>query len=330
MDFPYMVRTRSLILNVIQAPAFHFIILGGILYFFTAYQAATDKSHKNKPSQYIIPRYQIERAEYEFFQVNSRFPDIKEKAVIYDTLLEHEVFYQYALFLGLDKQPVVEQRLAQVADFVEENPEEGESPQSMPKQDDLFDLREGDLVIRRMMVDGARRLIRAGILSRNPDDELLQAYLNSHPKEFQRPERTKLTHIVFNHFTHGINTEAKAAKALRLIQNKSLSLEQALKLGDEFWIPASIPLSSDQDLIRDFNQDFTRAINSIPLNTWSGPINSRYGSHLVFIEQRLPAYVPPLADIKREVKKRLLQKLADEWLSLRLQQLKQEFKVVVQ
>lgn len=330
MDFPDMVRTRAIIVEALRKPALHFLILGTFLYGGEAYYKTRVYPSPGSPKQVVIPHYEIEKARQEFFAVNNRLPDAREQAAMNSALVDNEVLYQYALYLGLNSQPVVQRRLAQIAAFVEENPDEAKSMETLASQAQRIGLQEGDLVVRRMMIDGARRLIRAGILARLPDDELLQAYLKENPGQFQRPGKTRLIQLTFNAFVHGKDAEAKANEVLSKIRKNALSPEQAVRLGDDFWIDSSIPLATDQELMRDFDQGFVMAIKAIPLNLWSGPVKSRYGQHLVLIQERTSSYVPALDEIRKEVKQRLLQKLADEWLALRLQQLKQEFQVRVQ
>lgn len=324
-----MVHT-SLVMRAFRTPALHFLLLGGLLYAGVTGYKIWQPSSFTEPTQLIIPRYQLERAKQEFFESTSRLPTTEEQQTIYNTLVDQEVLYSYALQLGLNKQAVVERRLAQVASFVEENQDEPQSQEQLALQAMKLGLGEGDLVVRRILIDGARRLIRAAALVRIPSEEMLQAYLQDNPTQFQRPAEIRLTQITFNLLAHGENTEKKAKEVLYKLQKKPISLEQAVKLGDDFWIPSSLPLLNDQELIRHFDYDFAVALKTLPLHAWSNPIPSRYGLHLVMIHERRSPYVPPLAEIRKAVQRRLLQKMADEWLALRLQQLRQEFKVVMQ
>ena len=42
-------------------------------------------------------------------------------------------------------------------------------------------LHHGDLVVRRILIDAAKRLIRVAVLSREPTEAALEAYLREHP-----------------------------------------------------------------------------------------------------------------------------------------------------
>ncbi len=94
-------------------------------------------------------------------------------------------------------------------------------------------------------------------------------------------------------------------------------------------MPPSLPLLTDNDLARRFGYRFVQALKTVPDSVWSSPIVSRYGLHIVYVHERKEPYVPPLDKIRKSVRRRLLHKLADEWLALRLAQLRAEFEIVV-
>jgi len=91
-----------------------------------------------------------------------------------------------------------------------------------------------------------------------------------------------------------------------------------------------LPPLNNKELERKFGHKFINELQDAPTGEWSGPIPSRYGMHIVYVLEREDPYVPPLADIRKKVEGRLLHKLADEWLDLRLEQLKQDYDIVVE
>jgi len=316
-------------LRAVYSPALHFLLLGGFIYSSVIYYETKISLPLSNLSNLKIAAYQIEQAKQDFFLATDRLPNAQEQQILVNNLIDKEVLYNYAVQLGLNNQPVVERRLAQVAAFVEENKDEPQSQGELALQSMKLGLQEGDLVVRRILIDSARRLIRATALVRLPNEEMLKAYLESNSVQFQRPAQTRVRQIMFNRLIHADQTENIASETLAKLLNNKLTAERAAELGDDSWISDQLPLLDDKELIRYFDYDFVKAIKDLPLHTWSKPIPSRYGWHLVMIQERQSAYVPPLTEIKKDVRRHLLQKLADDWLSLRLQQLRQEFEVVI-
>jgi parvulin-like peptidyl-prolyl isomerase len=265
----------------------------------------------------------------QFAQANGRPPTPQEEKDLVETLVDEEVLYQYALRVGLDRQPVVEQRLALIAEFVEQNPHEAASQVDLASEARELGLHHGDSVVRRVLIDGAKRLIRAAVRIRAPTEEMMETYLRTNPDAFIVPVRTRITQVAMNRLAHGAATEARAQELLERVRARAYTPDAAPALGDNAFAPASLPLLADRDLERRFGHRFVEALAAAPAGEWSGPLPSRYGLHLVYVHERTQPHLPPLSEVRTQVRRRLLDELADEWLAFRLQQLRAEFDIVV-
>jgi hypothetical protein len=246
-----------------------------------------------------------------------------------DALVDQEVLYQYALRLRMHEQPVAQRRLAQIASFVASNPDEARPESEVAAHAVELGLHQSDLVVRRILTDGARRLIRAVVLTRQPNPTMVEEYLAANPELFRRPSRTRITHVAVNGFKWPDAGHARATALLDRLRRDAIAPEAAPSVGDEPFVPSTLPLLTGKDVQTRFGVKFAEAIQTAPATTWSGPFPSRFGYHLVWVHERTAAYVPPLAEIRSQVEQRFLHKVADEWLALRLQQLRAEFEIVV-
>ncbi len=312
-------------MKILRSPALHFLIIGGLLFAVAAQQQSDSPLHERP--QLIISKSRFELARNQFLQAAGRPPTAEDEQRMLDTLVDQEILYQYALRLGLYKQPVAERRLAQIAAFVEENPHE--PPNKQAQTAIRLGLHHGDVVVRRILIDGARRVIRAVALIRRPQEEMLEDYLRNNPEQFLTPARTRITQVAVNRFKYGAATEARARELADKLRSGSYSPKDAASLGDTVFSPASLPLLTQQDFVRRFGYSFAQSVNALPEKTWSEPIASRHGLHIVYVQERMQPQVPPLRDIRKKVRRSLLSKLADEWLTLRLQQLRAEFEIVL-
>jgi hypothetical protein len=264
-----------------------------------------------------------------FVQDNGRPPTPAEWTALVDALVDQEVLYQYALRLRMHEQPVAQRRLAQIASFVASNPEEGRPDSEAAAQAVNLGLHQSDLVVRRILIDGARRLIRAVVLTRQPNPAMVEEYLAANPDLFRRPSRTRITHVTVNGFKWPDAGKVRAAALLERLRSEATPPEAASSLGDEPLVSPTLPLLTGKDIQTRFGVKFAEAVETAPEGTWSGPFPSRFGYHLVWVHERAPAYVPPLAEIRPQVEQRFLHKVADEWLALRLRQLRAEFDIVM-
>ncbi|MGY8738051.1 MAG: hypothetical protein ACKVIW_11095, partial [bacterium] len=116
-----------------------------------------------------------------------------EKSDAIEVMLNREALFLYSREIGLDRDPVVQRRLSQIATFVSENPEETITAKTRVREAVELGLIESDSITRRILIDGARRLIRATALVQVPTTEGLQRYLEENPSRYQIPGRTRIT-----------------------------------------------------------------------------------------------------------------------------------------
>lgn len=311
-------------MRVLRSPALHFVLIGLTLYAWDGTRLPAEEARR-----IVIPQSRIDRAHSAFVRVNGRAPDADERRTFVDHIVEQEVLYQYALELGLHEQPVVRRRLAQIARFVAENPHERSTEEERAAHAVELGLHHGDLVVRRILIDGARRLIRAPWLVRRPDEATLQSYLDAHGEEFLAPAVTRITQIAVNRLKHGESAEGRALAIAEMLRAGAVPPEEAIALGDELQVPAALPSLSEPDLARKLGHRFARGVADVPAGEWSEPLPSIHGLHVVYVHERAPAYVPPLSEVRDRVRRRFLQSLADRWLDLRLAQLRSSFEIVL-
>jgi parvulin-like peptidyl-prolyl isomerase len=244
-----------------------------------------------------------------------------------DMQVDDEVLFQYALALGMHENSAAQARLAQIAEFVEANPHETTQAGKAKAAMDLG-LGEGDLVVRRILVDSARRLIRGVVLLQKPAPEIVEQFYAAHAAEFSRPARIRISQVAVNGFVHA-DSEERARRLLARIRAEKLDLAAALALADETPAPVDLPLLTEQGLRSELGGNFAAAVMKLSPGSWSEPIPSDYGHHLVWVHEFEAARVPPLASVRNQAEQALLQTLADDWLKLRLRELRAEFEIAV-
>ena len=74
-------------------------------------------------------------------------------------------------------------------------------------------------------------------------------------------------------------------------------------LGDPFLLPPEFALSSRSEIARLFGDAFATQLQHLELGRWTGPIESGYGLHLVFVRERVDGRVPALAEVREAVQR---------------------------
>jgi len=308
----------------LKSPALHMLALGSLLFGLTELAGGGLLPHKKRVE---IPAHRLAAMVQDFAADTGRRPTPLEWERMVDMQVDDEVLYQYALALGMHENSAAQARLAQIADFVEANPHEATQTGKARAAMDLG-LHEGDLVVRRILVDSAKRLIRSVVLLQQPTPQIVEEFYAAHAAEFTRPAHIRISQVAVNGFVQP-DSEERARRLLARIRAEKLDLEAALALADETPAPVHLALQTEQGLQSELGGDFATAVMALRPGSWSEPIPSDYGHHLVWVHEFQEARVLPLESVRDEVEQALLQKLADDWLRLRLRELRAEFEIVV-
>jgi parvulin-like peptidyl-prolyl isomerase len=166
------------------------------------------------------------------------------------------------------------------------------------------------------------------VLLQKPAPGIVEQFYTAHAAEFTQPARIRISQVAINGFRWP-DPEERARRLLARIRAEKLDLEAALALADETPAPVHLELLTEQGLRSELGGDFATAVMKLRPGSWSEPIPSDYGYHLVWVHEFEAPRVLPLASVRNEVEQAVLQKLADDWLKLRLRELRAEFEIVV-
>lgn len=315
---------RRVIQGWAHSPALHFAVLGLVLFLGTQHQRPATEEVARRAL--VIPAARLELALRDFESSHRRPPTAAEQEELLRHEVDQEILFQYALDLGLAQEEVAQRRLAQVAAFVTDAPAETSTADQAAAALALG-LHQGDRVARRILVDGARRVIREPILLREPTEEALLAFLEEHREEFLRPQELRITQVTVSHARHREHTEEVAKELLARLRHEAVAPADADLFGERSMVVPHLPRLSRRELERRLGHRFVRQLDGLAAGSWQGPVSSHFGSHLVFIHERLEPRGATLEEMRSEVRGLVRQRLADQWLAFRLQQLRLRYVV---
>jgi hypothetical protein len=167
-------------------------------------------------------------------------------------------------------------------------------------------LDQGDIVIRRRLRQKLEMLAEDVAALAAPDDAQLQTYLDAHTADFAIEPRLSLRQIYFSRDRRGEKAEQDALQLLQRIVNDGPAgdFEQ---FGDPLPLPAQLQSMRESEIARLFGGAFTDGLQGLETGHWTGPVESGFGLHLVFIEAREAGRTPELAEVRDAVQR--------EWLS---------------
>jgi hypothetical protein len=166
-------------------------------------------------------------------------------------------------------------------------------------------LDRDDTVVRRRMRQKLEFLSHDVAPAAEPDDAALEAHLAAHLEAYRIEPRVALRQVFVSRDRRGdaAHPDARALLA-RLAADPA-----AASAGDASLLPASLPLSSLREIGRVFGDVFAAEVAKLAPGRWSGPIESGFGLHLVFVEEHEAGRPPRLDEVREAVR--------SDWLDAR-------------
>jgi len=250
------------VIRWLREPLLQFLLIGLALFVFY------DLRNREAPS--VEPAGRIEFTPDDLRQIGFAWvaqgraaPSPEEMRILTDARVREEILYREALALGLDKDDtIVRRRLAQKMEFLFE---------------DVAKLRD-------------------------PSTDELQTWFAQNAERFTLPGRITFRHLYFSPDRRGGRTREDAAHALTQIAGNTLDSPDAITLGDRFMFQDYYGDRAPDDVAKTFGPGFAREIFQMTPGHWVGPVESGYGSHLVWVDSLAPARVPTFEEVEPDVR----------------------------
>jgi len=160
-------------------------------------------------------------------------------------------------------------------------------------------LDKKDLSIRRRLIQKMTFLSEDVVRDQPPTDEQLQKYFAENEEEFRTPLRYTFKHVFFS----GVRRNHPSADAQDALMRISLEANDgAEKIGDAFLGRSSATNITALSAQQEFGPQFEAALATLPVGQWAGPIDSEFGSHVVFLESRDESRIPAFDEAKASVR----------------------------
>ncbi len=162
-------------------------------------------------------------------------------------------------------------------------------------------LDKDDTVIRRRLAQKLEFLTQDLISPQPPTEDELRAYFKAHMDRYRPPDLITLTHVFLDPDKRGDRTleDAETVKA-ELIALKQPP-QDARSFGDPFMLQSYYPERTEAELSKLFGRGFAEPVFKLAPQQWHGPVLSGYGTHLVYVHDRLESEPPRFAEVEAQV-----------------------------
>jgi peptidyl-prolyl cis-trans isomerase C len=259
-------RISDLVLRILTSwlrePLLHFLLLGTAM--FAAYGYLQPAGGGVASSKQIaLTLDELRQLDLYFESQWQRPPTPEEFRNLVEDKVQEEVLYREALAMGLDKD---------------------------------------DTIVRRRMAQKLRFLAEDVAAAHEPTTDVLKAWFDKHNDKFALPSRVSFRHLYFSPDRRGQHARDDAAKALAQLAGQPEATTLATALADPFMFQEYYRDRAPDYLGKEFGPQFAQAVAHLAPGSWSGPIESGFGWHLVFVDTVIPGRIPAFEEIEPDVK----------------------------
>ncbi len=129
----------------------------------------------------------------------------------------------------------------------------------------------------------------------------IEKYYKSNIKEYTLPETITIVQLFVNPQLYGNDLDKEIQKRLKHLKNIKPSSTNLNNYSDAFSLQSYFPEKSKVELAKLFGIDFTIEAFEAKTGTWVGPINSQYGSHIIFVSYKEPEKIQEFSNIQNLV-----------------------------
>ena len=313
-------------LKLLKSPLLHCLIFGAVI---TAFQF----------SQKPLPTITITAQDINSLkeQINKSFGgggqmDIEK---IIQQLAEDEVVFQEAKAAGFDRSDTVKLRLANVADFLQIVPKESSFEQRYQAALDMK-LDETDIVVRRQMITLYKTALKASINVAPPTRTQIEQYYQQHQQEFTQASRFAFSHVYIERSDDSGYQQALAIQ--KELNNNSKGfylsdpehLSKAIASGNVFYGGHHFNIQNQRQIARHFGEAFSLAVADADQTSWSQPIQSAFGWHVILIKAFTEAAPIPIDKVEQKIIRQLTLSSKNEVFNKKLVELQSRYTIKVE
>lgn len=266
----HFIRTATM-QKILKQPLLHFWFFGFMLFLLYAFTGAEE----TKPDASVIQVGRAELLSFMQYRANAFNEELfarqldamsaEQRQLLVEDYYREEALYREALAMGMD---------------------------------------EGDYNIKLRMVEKLQFLLQDAVsLAAAPDEETLQQYYQDNADVYRRPASYTFTHVFVNDPEHSEAGRMRAEALLAELRDNAVDFMGASEYGDTFPYLQNYVRRSRDFIRNNFNDDFADWLDTLePNNTsWSGPVMTDFGFHLVLLSNRNPAVLPEFAEMRERL-----------------------------
>ena len=252
-------------------PLVHFLVIGGVLFLFDSGFTSSEDQRASKRTKIKVSAEYVAELEASLTRHRGVSPSPQEIQAEVEQFIDDEIMVREARRLGLD---------------------------------------QGDLIIRRRLIQKMRFLVDDMATATPPTDAELNAWFNTHRDQYRGVDRYDVEQVYFATERRGIASLRDATQALNASRARSPQ-HPVQPTGDPFLGGNRRKQRTQRQLKRRFGQAFSELVVTASRrddpNIWYGPVKSPFGHHLLRVIDTHNAREPTLKTVRSRVRADLME-----------------------
>lgn len=226
-----------------------------------------------------------------------RPPEAAERRALLGEAAQDEMLYREARVLQLGREDAsVRRRLLELLRALGE-------PRAGRDDDQLVAAAIGlglddDVIVRRLLTEKMRLVLQRDAAATTIDDALLADTLARHRDDLVQPESVSLEQIFVSTDRRGSVAMDDARRLAKLLRAGAIDRVAAAAQADALPLPGDLRAQPRLKLQARFGKEFADAVLALEPGSWSEPIASPFGLHVVRVEERRPEHVPTVEEAR--------------------------------
>lgn len=314
----------------LRSPIVHWMVIGGLLFAGREAWRVPEGTPTGRVERapVVISAQRIAQLQADFAQRWGAPPTREQLQGLIQHAIDDELLYREARVLRLDLQDrSVRLRLIQKMRALSADPRR--SDEELYREAVALGL-DDDVVIQRLLRQKMRLLLQQDPHEAPLQERDIREYLERHRDRFLQPAAVTFSHIFLSARERSERLAAQAEATLADLWTRSLPPEATAELSDPFPLGRQLRAQSRPAVARAFGAAFAEQVFALEPRTWSGPLASPFGLHLVWVHEQTPERLPPPEVVWPQVGSAVLEARAAARLAYGLQRLRRLYEVRVE